>query len=122
MPPEPRAGGTSTPTDEADDSDATDDADESAAQRSASTHTANPASTLKGENGSIHSEGRNSVGDARRSGEPKPSQAHPTSRGSEQAGETGDPDDDERPSGRSSDRPNRAERTSPGGSSGKSGR
>ncbi|HRW40095.1 MAG TPA: hypothetical protein P5193_00980 [Microthrixaceae bacterium] len=34
--------------------------------------TPNPASVLKGENGFIHSEGRNSVGDARRDGLPKP--------------------------------------------------
>lgn len=46
------------------------DTDDSAAE---GTHAPNPASTLKGDNGWIHSEGRNSVGASRRDGLPKPS-------------------------------------------------
>ncbi len=57
-----------------DSDDAADDSGDAGAPEG--THTANPASTLKGDNGFIHSEGRNSVGASRRDGLPKPSQTH----------------------------------------------
>lgn len=96
------ASATGTPHTDADD--AADDADD-ADSDATGTHTANPASTLKGDNGWIHSEGRNSVGASRRDGLPKPTSSK--THDSDESATDGDSSDGGRPS------TSKPERTSP---------